>query len=265
MKMALLTSSPPGFRSARKRSYSIAATAVLLFLTAPVTGAETSSAAAGTAHSNDPHYTAAGFFDIHVCNWPDRELFFMPLFSTTRYSEITAIEVRHPDGKRLTALDLGKFMVLKPEGKPEKHVFMTQMDVPDGAADGWYSATIRLADGTQFIAKDFVVIEPLARPSGMNPPDGAEAIAVPEKLTWSAVAPGSYYQVFIRDVWNDGKLIYKSKLLREPQLAVPAGLLKPDGLYSWQIHARDTNEDVMLGDFNKGSMSRIATFSTAAD
>ena len=113
MKMALLTSSPPGFRSARKRSYSIAATAVLLFLTPPVTGAETPSAA-GTAHSNDPHYTAAGFFDIHVCNWPDRELFFMPLFSTTRYSEITAIEVRHPDGKRLTALDLGNFMVLKP-------------------------------------------------------------------------------------------------------------------------------------------------------
>ena len=23
----------------------------------------------------DPHRNAAGFFDIHVCNWPNRELF----------------------------------------------------------------------------------------------------------------------------------------------------------------------------------------------
>ena len=173
--------------------------------------------------------------------------------------------MRHPDGSALTPLDLRTFKVLKPKGKPEKHVFITQMDVPDGASDGWYSATISLADGTQFIAKDYVVVSRLPRPSATEPPDGAEQIPAPEKLTWSAAGHGGYYQVFIRDVWDESKLIYTSKLLRETELAVPAGLLQPDGLYSWQIHARDTNEDVLLGDFNKGAMSRIAIFSTSAD
>ena len=81
----------------------------------------------------------------------------------------------------------------------------------------------------------------------------------------SAAGHGGYYQVFIRDVWDESKLIYTSRLLRKTELDVPAGLLEPDGLYSWKIHARDTNEDVLLGDFNKGSMSRVATFSTSAD
>lgn len=259
------TNSPPVARSGRKEMYSIAAGATLLFLTSPVAGSETPGKVPGTRGGGDPHYTPAGFFDIHICNWPDRELFFMPLFATTRYSEVTGIEVRHPDGNTLIPLNLRKFKVLKPKGKPEKHVFITQIDVPDGASDGWYSATISLADGTKFTAKDYVLVSRLPRPSAINPPDGAEQIPVPEQLTWSAVGQGSYYQVFIRDVWDDSKLIYTSKLLREPELAVPPGLLQPDGLYSWKIHARDTTEDVLLGDFNKGSMSRGATFSTSAD
>ena len=28
----------------------------------------------------DKHYSKAGFFDIHVCNWPNQPLFFMALF-----------------------------------------------------------------------------------------------------------------------------------------------------------------------------------------
>jgi len=99
----------------------------------------------------------------------------------------------------------------------------------------------------------------------MNPMDGAEDIPVPEKLTWTSVGDGSYYQVFIRDVWNESKLIYTSKLLVKPELVIPPGILQPDGLYSWKVHARDVNEDILLGDFNKGSMSRAATFSTSAD
>ena len=263
--MATLPNSSAGSLSRRKQRTAFAAAATLLFLTSPAAGIGTPGETAVSAHVEDPHYTPAGFFDIHVCNWPDRELFFMPLFATTRYPEITGIEVRYPDGSLLTALDLKKFKVLKPTGKPEKHVFISQIDVPDGASDGWYSATISLADGTQFIAKDYVIVSRLPRPSAMAPPDGAEQIAVPETLTWSAAGHGGYYQVFIRDVWDESKLIYTSKLLRETELAVPAGLLQPDGLYSWQIHARDTNEDILLGDFNKGAMSRIATFSTSAD
>jgi hypothetical protein len=255
--MVKLASNRPATLSARKR-YLIVMGALWL-LTGPVTAKQVAG-----ARGNDLHYTPAGFFDIHVCNWPDRELFFMPLFSTTRYSEITGIEVRYPGGNTLTSLNLDKFMVLKPKGKPEKHVFITQLDVPGSASDGWYEATISLADGTQLIAKDYVVVSRLPRPSGMNPPDGSEQVPLPKKLTWSAVGQAGYYQVFIRDSWDDNRLIYKSKLLREPELAVPPGLLQPDGLYSWQVHARDINEDVLLGDFNKGSMSPTATFSTAA-
>jgi hypothetical protein len=257
--MAILASKHPATVTVSERQRYLTALGALLILTGPVMANQT----AGT-RGNDLHYTSAGFFDIHVCNWPDRELFFMPLFSTTRYSEITGIEVRSPDGNALTSLNLEKFMVRKPKGKPEKHVFINQLDVPDNASDGWYEATISLADGTRLNAKDYVIISRLPRPSGMNPPDGAERIPLPEKLTWSAVEQASYYQVFIRDRWDDDTLIYTSKLLREPELAVPPGLLQADGLYSWQIHARDTNQDVLLGDFNKGSMSATATFSTSA-
>ena len=240
------------------------AAGALFLLTGSVTAPIAPSGTADTSHADDPHYTPAGFFDVHVCNWPDRNLFFMPLFSTTRYSEIKSIEVQRPDGTTLTNLDLAKFKTLKPKDKPEKHVFLSQLDVPGDAKDGWYSATISLVDGTQFVAKDYVIVSRLPRASNMNPPDGAEQIAVPEKLTWSSVGQGSYYQVFIRDVWDESKLIYTSKLLSEPALALPPRLLHPDGLYSWQIHARDVNEDKLLGDFNKGSMSGIAIFSTAA-
>ncbi|MGW8309731.1 MAG: hypothetical protein ACWGNB_01590 [Thiogranum sp.] len=217
-----------------------------------------------TLHADDAHYTPAGFFDIHVCNWPDRALFFMPLFSTTRYSEISNIEVRYPDGRRLVDLDLSSFRLVKAKNKPEKHVFLTHLDVPDGAPDGWYSAIISLHDGTQFVARDYVVVSRLPRAAGMNPPNGADEVPTPEKLTWASVGEGSYYQVFIHDNWDDDKLIYTSKLLRTPELALPAGLLHPDGLYSWQIHARNTNEDPLFGDFNAGSMSSVATFSTSA-
>ncbi len=257
-------SNPYVLQPENKGLRSIAAAVVLLLLSSAAKGTETTSQPAGTLHSNDPHYTEAGFFDIHVCNWPDRELFFMPLFSTIHYREITDIKIQRPDGKMLTSLNLKRFKLLKQKNKPEKHVFMRQMDVPEDAVDGWYSATISLANGTQVIAKDYVIISRLPRASDMNPPDGAEQIPIPKKLTWSGTEKG-YYQVFIRDVWNDSKLIYTSKLLNKPELEIPSDLLQPDGLYSWQIHARDVNEDVLLGDFNKGSLSLIAIFSTSPD
>jgi len=246
------------------RTFRSTAAIALLLLAGGVIAAPTSGETAGALHADDPHYTLAGFFDIHVCDWPDRKLFFMSLFSTARYREIKSIEVQLPDGHALTKLGLAKYRILKPKGKPEKHVFMTQTDVPDGAPDGWYSATITLTDGTQIMARDYVVVSRLPRASGMSPPDGAEQIPVPAKLTWSPVAQARWYQVFISDMWNDGKVIYTSKLLREPALVLPPGLLQADGLYSWKVHARDINEDRQLGDFNKGSISSVATFSTAA-
>ena len=249
----------------RTRRHVISAGASLLFITGVAVAGELSMTTSNNIRSNDPHYTPAGFFDIHVCNWPDRELFFMPLFSTTRYSEITGIDVQYPDGTALTSLNLEKYMVLNQKEKPEKHVFISKIDVPDSARDGWYTATINLADGTKIIAKDYVIISGLPRATGMSPPDGAEDIPVPEKLTWSSTGEGSYYQVFIRDSWNDDKLIYTSRLLNKPELEIPSGLLQPHGLYSWKVHARDVNEDILLGDFNKGSMSRAVTFSVSAN
>jgi len=256
--------SPRIFQTAYKEIFSIVVGTIMISLSTPVTANETPTKPDVSPHSNDQHYTEVGFFDIHVCNWPERELFFMPLFSTINYREITDIKIQYPDGKILTSLNLKNFKLLKPEGKPEKHVFMSQMDIPDSAVDGWYSATISLANGTQVIAKDYVIISRMPRASEMNPPDGTEQIPIPEKLTWSGAEKG-YYQVFIRDVWNGSKLIYSSKLLSKPEVTLPNGLLQPDGLYSWQVHSRDVNEDILLGDFNKGSMSSIATFSTLSN
>lgn len=258
------TSNSRALYPANKIIFSVITAGTLLLLSAAAPGTEALKQPTENLRKNDPHYTAKGFFDIHVCNWPDRKLFFMPLFSTAHYNEITEIEIQRPDGKVLTSLNLKKFKLLKQKGKPEKHVFMNQMDVPDNAIDGWYSASVSLADGTQITAKDYVIISSLPRASDFNPPDGAEQIAIPEKLTWSG-AEKAYYQVFIRDVWNDSKLVYRSKLLNKPELSLPTDLLEPDGLYSWQIHSRDVNEDILLGDFNKGSMSAIATFSTTSN
>lgn len=237
----------------------------LLSFTGIAAATEAPQTGAINTRDNDPHYTSAGFFDVHVCNWPDRELFFMPLFSTVRFDEITGIDVHYPDGKTLTSLHLDKYMAIKRENKPEKRVFMSEIDVPDSAEDGWYTVTVKLSDGTTITAKDYVIISPLPRISEVNPPDGAENIPLPATLSWSPVADSKYYQVYIRDVWQEGKLVYTSKLLDKPELAVPAGVLEPDGLYSWKVHARDVNEDIVLGDFNKGSISRALTFSTAAD
>jgi hypothetical protein len=240
-------------------------TAVALLLSITTATAEEATTAPANNKANDPHYTPAGFFDIHVCNWPDRELFFMPLFSTVRYDELAAIDVYYPDGTTLTSLPLDKYMVLKRKNKPTKRVFMSEIDIPQSAVDGWYTATIKLTDGTEITAKDYVIITALPRVSETNPPDGAEDVQLPVKLSWTPVKEGRFYQVFIRDVWNESKLVYTSKLLDKPELVVPADILEPDGLYSWKVHSRDINEDVKLGDFNKGSMTPALTFSTASD
>ena len=243
----------------------IITTTVLLLSVTTVMAEESASTATNNTKANDPHYTSAGFFDIHVCNWPDREIFFMPLFSTVHYDEITDIEVHYPDGTTLTTLPLDRYMLLERKNKATKRVYMSEIDVPQSAVDGWYTVTVKLTDGTEITAKDYVIIRALPRVSETTPADGAEDIALPVKLSWTPVEDGRFYQVFIRDVWNEDKLVYTSKLLEKPELSVPAGVLEPDGLYSWKVHSRDINEDVKLGDFNKGSMSRAMTFSTVSD
>jgi len=212
---------------------------------------------------DDPHHTAVGFFDIHVCNWPGRPLFFMSLFSTTRFSEIEAIEVLMPDGKLLSKMDLSKFRLVIKEGKPEKRVFINQTDVPAKAPNDWYSTRITLKDGKKYSARDYVFIETLPIATKLNPSADAENIPLPKELSWSAVAGAKYYQVYIKDMWDDERVIHTSGFLDQPRLQLPPGLIKPGGWYSWRVHARDINEDKKLGDFNHGSLGAEQKFSIA--
>lgn len=213
------------------------------------------------AEPGDRHYNMAGFFDIHVCNWPGRPLFFMPLFSTAGYDDIQQIEVFYPDNRLLTRLDLTSYRTIRNKDRPDKRAFIKQLDIPADAPDGWYAASITLHNGQVHRARDYVIISELARASGQIPGDQQELPAPPEKLRWQAVPGAAFYQIFIRDQWDNNKLLYTSTLLTEPELVLPEKLIEPGGLYSWVVHARDTNEDLMLGDFNHGSMSKPVSFS----
>lgn len=212
--------------------------------------------------THDPHYTDAGFFDMHVCDWPDRPMFFLVLFSTERFREVKSIDVFRPDGRPLVSLDLTRYRLLMRKDKPEKHVFIREIDLPKDAADGWYRAKIVLNNGKIYHAEDYVVVYPMGIVSGLTPSQRSGDIAVPTEMKWSPVAGAPYYKVYITDKWA-GKTIYESKLLKEPRLTLPAGLIKPDGNYAWRVQARDVDGNILFGDFNHGSMSAEATFNTA--
>ncbi len=210
---------------------------------------------------NDSHYTAAGFFDIHVCNWPDRPPFYLALFGSERFAEIESVRVDDAEGNLVTYLNLKKYRTLDRKNKPEKRVFLTHTPIPGDASDGWFQATVRLKNGESFKARDYVQHELIGRVSSHKPADGAEMATVPVRLEWAALPGAGYYQVFIRDIWNDEKLIFSSKLIRENLIELKPGLLEPGGLYAWKVHARDVDGDIKLGDFNAGSQSEWVEFS----
>ena len=144
--------------------------------------------------TRDPHYTDAGFFDMHVCNWPDRPMFFLVLFSTERFREVKSIDVFRPDGRPLVSLDLTRYRLLERKDKPEKHVFMREIDLPADATDGWYRARITLNNGQVYRAEDYVVVYPMGIVSGMIPSQGESNIAIPTEMKWSPVAGAAYYR-----------------------------------------------------------------------
>ena len=63
-------------------------------------------------HLGDSHYTASGFFDVHVCNWPDRAPFYMILYSTMQFNDIKSVEIMNGSDERLADLDLSKFKII---------------------------------------------------------------------------------------------------------------------------------------------------------
>lgn len=214
------------------------------------------------AQSDDPHYVAPGFFDLHVCHWPERPLFFMAVFSTVQFAEVAAVEVFDPKNKFLGTLDLKRYKTAKHRQGQEKRIFISHFDVAPDAVDGWYSAQIRLRNGAVFSARDLVRIRRLDLPGDFQPADHAQLDAIPGELRWNAIPGARFYQVILRDAWADAQL-FKSPLLTEPRAVLPPGLLRRGGSYTWRVHARDVNEDRDLGDFNHGTLGPRLHFDIA--
>jgi hypothetical protein len=212
-------------------------------------------------HPDDSHYTDIGFFDIHVCNWPDRPPFYMALYSTKQYNNVESVEIISPSDNVIGQLNLNKYRVIKKNNKVIKHVFITKIPVPEMDEDGWFKARVKLKDGGSDSSSDYVIHQLLPRAKGMQPGYDAEDVALPKQLSWDKIDGAAYYKVFIRDLWAGEKLIYKSKLLDKNTMTLPKNLLHAGGYYSWRVHARDVNEHIQLGDFNIGSLNEWTNFS----
>jgi len=234
----------------------------LLLLSAALTLPAAAAPPAPQSHLGDPHYTPVGFFDIHVCHWPDQPPLFLMLFSTTRFEELSSVEVVRPDGVSLGMLKPERYRVVRKPNKPEKRVFMTTIPVPDGSPNGWYVGRVTMKNGDHFEGKDYVVHELMTLPTGLQPAEEAKDVPLAPVFNWSAVPGAKFYKVFVYDLWDDEKTVYQSKLLTETRHQLPPGILKPDGYYAWMVHAREGDEHPLLGDFNHGSLSRRVHFTT---
>ncbi len=211
---------------------------------------------------SDPHKNKLGFFDIHICNWPDRQRFFKILFSTEKFNDVVEMEVFDPTGASLSILQKNRFRKILRKNKPEKHVFIVDMDVPENATTGWYSINVKTSDGKEYVARDFVPMTRIHRVAGMAPSSEEDSFPLPVALTWNKVPGAAFYRVYIKDVWT-GEMMYTSKLVSDNSINIPKDKLSPGGYYSWSVHARDTNEHILLGDFHMGSMSEKAFFNVA--
>jgi hypothetical protein len=214
-------------------------------------------------HPNDPHYIQVGFFDLHVCNWHDRKPFFLAVFSSYQYDQVKSVSVYTPNDKKVGRFDLNRFRIVEKKGKPRKKVFLTQMPLTNPVQNGWYRAEIQMKDGSSYMAKDLVHISIMPLANNRSPADDARDISNRSEFSWDPVPGAKYYKVYIRDLWDGERIIHSSKLLRQPRYVIPANVLQPGGFYSWRIHARDTNEDPEVGDFNHGSLTDAIEFSVA--
>lgn len=220
-----------------------------LFCSAAYAGAE-----------GDPHYTPAGFFDTHVCNWPDKPRFLMALFSAAHYDEVDRVAVYSPDGIHMGDLDTRAFRTFKAPSGEAKRVFISHMDLPANTVDGWYRAEITLKDGRRYESRDYVVHHFMPQPSGMQPAPGAEDVPATAELSWDPIPGARYYEVFLHDDWETTP-VAASGLITQTRFKPAAGALRPGGDYMWRIHARDSDGNVLLGDFNHGALSPELRFS----
>jgi hypothetical protein len=207
---------------------------------------------------SDPHYSAAGFFDMHVCNWPDKGVFYMLVFSTVRHAEVQRVEVLDAAGRPVGDMDLNRYRE-HPKQKG-KRIYITHLPLLEPARDGWFTARIHLKDGGIVTAGDFLVHTIMAYAGDMQPADQSTLASPPRELKWTPPPGSTHWTVTIRDTWDNDALVHATGTLTQPTLTVPDGVLKPGGAYAWQVHARDNNGNVLLGDFNHGSMSKVNHF-----
>lgn len=202
----------------------------------------------------DKHYSKEGFFDIHVCNWPNRPPFFMVLYSTEKFSDLVSVSIYDTNNHKLGNLNLTKFRLIKQKNKPEKKVFISQFDIPKNAKNGVYTSKAVFKTSGTVKNSDFVVINKLPIAKAKFPANNSNLKSIPEKLSWHPVIGAQYYQVFVRDIWGDNT-VTSSKLITKPYISTKEFNLQSGGVYQWKIHSRDVNEHILFGDFNHGSLS----------
>jgi hypothetical protein len=47
--------------------------------------------------------------------------------------------------------------------------------------------------------------------------------------------------------------VFKTPVIADTAVKLPAGVLEPGGMYGWRVNARDVNGHALLGDFNHGA------------
>lgn len=224
------------------------------------------NASAGTDPVRDPHETAAGYFDLHICNWPDRPPFVVALFATADRAKVRRVEVLRPDGRVLGEVRLTSFEPRIDEHGRERRAYKTFLPLPKDAPAGWYRARVTLRDGSVLQARDFLQVQILPQAQVVQPANGQDNLSRVAELRWRPVPGASHYRVFIKDAWA-GEQVFKSDLLTEPRLRVPPGVLQPNGSYVWRVHARSGGagggDEAKWGEFNHGSLNTEASFALA--
>jgi hypothetical protein len=195
-------------------------------------------------HEGDPHYIPAGFFDTHVCNWPENPRFLMAVFSTPSWDEVAKVAVFAPDGTFISDLDLTRFRAFKTQSGQTKRAFIAHFDLPEKAVDGWYRAEVSLRDGSRFEARDYVIHHFMPHPTGTQPIPDASDVPASIELRWDPIPGAKYYEVFLRDDW-EGTEATASGLLTEPRFVPPQDAPAAGSMYG--ASTRDSNGNVLLG------------------
>lgn len=214
------------------------------------------------ADGRDPHETPAGYFDLHICNWPDRPPFVVALFVAADSSDLRRVEVLRPDGRPLGEVNLTNYERRIDENGREQRAYKTFLPLPKDATAGWYSARVSLRDGRAQQARDYLQVHILPQAKIVQPANGQDNLRGNAELRWQPVPGATHYRVFIKDAWA-GQQIFKSDLLTQPRLRVPPGVLQPNGSYAWRVHARSGGPEATWGEFNHGSLNSEATFALA--